>query len=312
VEVRYGPAGTPAEQWQGVLAEQGATTTWLTPVQDGAVYLVKARAYNALVRGAWCTAVLHQVVGKTAAPADVAGLAVTAIPGGVLVAWTASTEADYDSTEVRYGASWAAGTRIFRGAAGGFVWPWPTAAAYTVRAKHFDTSGNESATDSTVAITVGNSSLISTPELLPGAAAEVVSASATAVSVVTGSGIPTYSLLRWQDVLTYTFTPDFSGTVLVAATGSATINTPSSGTSAHYAVLTTMLDSGTLNAAGRIDQIYIDVGFSARINTVIAHTREFTVTSGVPVTLTLRAQLLDPAVTTVIDQVTWRVEKIKR
>lgn len=80
-----------------------------------------------------------------------------AVPGGVAISVTPSTEADVrtgGALEVRVGASWAAGTRIYRGPADRFTWPWPAQGAYTLRAKWIDSSGNESATDATLSLTV--------------------------------------------------------------------------------------------------------------------------------------------------------------
>jgi hypothetical protein len=139
-------------------------------LQSGVHYIFKARAVNGVgVRGDWSSTSLHQIARKTTAPATVAGLAATAQPGGVRVSWTASTAVDHGETEVRYGASWAAGTVIYKGRAASVIWPWPTAGSYTVRAKHRDTSGNESASDSTASITVGSASLINTSEMVANA-----------------------------------------------------------------------------------------------------------------------------------------------
>ncbi|HNB43311.1 MAG TPA: phage tail protein [Burkholderiaceae bacterium] len=188
VEIRYGLANAAESTWQSFTAERGQSKAYIKGVRDGLLYLVKARAFNALVKGAWTLPVLVAVSGKSAAPSNVAGLAATGIPGGVQVTWTKNTDADYLETEVRYGASWAAGTSIFRGAAAGFVWPWPAAGSYTIRVKHRDTSKNESA-EATVAITVGNGSLIDTGNVVPGAiSARATSHVSTSVGTAGTSG----------------------------------------------------------------------------------------------------------------------------
>lgn len=189
VEVQWGPAGSNPDTWQSIKATDGQSGVFLGPVQDGNTYLIRARAYNRLASGAWTPLVSHQVVGKTAAPANVSGLASTALPGGVGVSWTPSTEADYAETEVRVGASWAAGTRIYLGPADRFTWPWPTAGSYTLRAKHRDTTGNESATDSTLSVTVGNGNLIPTTGMQPQAATDAFTDETSADSVtIPGTG----------------------------------------------------------------------------------------------------------------------------
>jgi hypothetical protein len=174
VEVRYGLSTAPESAWQTVQAPFGQAKVYLTEnIRDGQLYLVKARAFNGLVKGSWCLPVLHAVVGKTALPANVAGLTTAALPGGVQITVTASTELDVitgGGLELRTGASWAAGTTIYKGPGSAFVWPWPAAGTYTVRAKWWDSTGNYSATDSTTSVTVGTGNLIDTTQINVGAA----------------------------------------------------------------------------------------------------------------------------------------------
>lgn len=147
---------------------------------DGDTIIIGVRLKNTLGQVGPESFVGHRVVGKSALPAIVSGLASSAIPGGVLLTVTPSTEADViagGALELRTGASWAAGTRIFRGAGDRYTWPWPAAGTYTVRAKWIDSSGNESASDAALSVTVGNGNLISTAALQPGAATEVVNSS---------------------------------------------------------------------------------------------------------------------------------------
>jgi hypothetical protein len=158
VEIRYGLATEAEAAWQSTVAPRGQAQAYLTEnIHDRLIYLVKARAFNALVKGPWCLPVLHQVVGKTAAPANVAGLAATNLNGDVAISWTASSEPDYAYTEARYGASYAAGTFVGRIAGNTLLWPYastPGAGALTIWAKHVDTSGNASATAASAAVTV--------------------------------------------------------------------------------------------------------------------------------------------------------------
>lgn len=161
VEVRWGLAGTAESTWQSVEQGEARSQLWLDRgIKDGSIIAVKARAFNALQRGPWCTPITHQVIGKTAAPSNVSGLTATQVPGGVQITWTPATDIDYQETELRYGASWGAGTRIFKGAAAAFLWIWPAFTTYTIYAKHRDTTGNESASASTVSITVDKGSLV--------------------------------------------------------------------------------------------------------------------------------------------------------
>jgi hypothetical protein len=85
--------------------------------------------------------VLHR--GKTEAPAAVQGLALAVVAGALRGSRTPSTEADYERTLYRYGASFAAGTPVpGTSDAAGFTWPSPPPGAYTLWAADVDSSGN--------------------------------------------------------------------------------------------------------------------------------------------------------------------------
>lgn len=203
-----------------------AGEAYITDMPDGAPLLIKVVGVNRFgVRGADAF-IAHTVVGKTQPPSTVAGLSVTGIPGGVQVTWTPNADVDYAYTEVRTGASWGAGTRIFRGAAGGFVWPWPAAGSYTVRVRHVDTSGNLG-TEVTAAITVGNGSLIGTPNIKPGSVVKVTTpTTATALSVTGSSGTNNnYSATGvYTAVGTHTWTADASGEAFINISGRASFS----------------------------------------------------------------------------------------
>lgn len=163
IELRWRTAA--AATWvDGAPVAGNQTSAYIGPLVDGTAYLVEARAVNGLsVPGPWLR-LFHVAEGKTAAPAAPTGLAATVRPGSVEVAVNPNTEADYSETEFRIGASWAAGTRIYRGSAFSFLWPWPAQATYTLRARHYDTSGNESA-EATLGVTVGSGVLVNTPNV---------------------------------------------------------------------------------------------------------------------------------------------------
>lgn len=159
--------------WQAMPPAAGdAVAAYIDNLPDAQVVLIGARFVNGVGRASHWATIGHYVVGKTALPAAVADLTATAQPGGVGVTWTASAEADYAETEIRHGASWAAGTVIYRGRGTSVAWAWPAAGGYTLRAKHRDTTGNESG-EATLAVTVGSGSLIGTVNILPGSAAVV-------------------------------------------------------------------------------------------------------------------------------------------
>lgn len=65
VEVRYGVASWPESQWLRQVVEGAATRVDLPGVQQGQLYLVKARYFNALVNGPWSQPVLHSVGSRS-------------------------------------------------------------------------------------------------------------------------------------------------------------------------------------------------------------------------------------------------------
>lgn len=172
VVVRWRRVGTDSE-WREIQVDAADEGVYLLGAQDGDRVAIEAWAVNdGGFRGASDT-VVHVVVGKTAAPSTVGGLSAATTPGGVLIQWTASTDADYGGTELRVGSSWSGGTMIFRAYARAYLWPWPAAGSYTVRARHLDTSGNYSASDATASVTVDDSALINTDQVVQGAATSV-------------------------------------------------------------------------------------------------------------------------------------------
>jgi hypothetical protein len=87
-------------------------------------------------------------------PGAVTGLAAGGGPGAGRITWTPNTEGDYSETELRLGASWAAGTLLARIKGSTYPWTIATAGSYTVWAKHLDALGNESTNAVSVVVTV--------------------------------------------------------------------------------------------------------------------------------------------------------------
>jgi len=87
-------------------------------------------------------------------PGNVLGLAASGGAGAGRITWTPNTEGDYAETELRLGASWAAGTLLARIKGSSYPWTIATPGTYTLWVKHVDQLGNESATAATVSVTV--------------------------------------------------------------------------------------------------------------------------------------------------------------
>ncbi len=143
IELSWRTAGSSV--WTVVNAAGDDTQAYLTGVKDRTQIIVSAVVVNG--NGARSPAVseAHFVLGKSAAPAAVAGLAAAVIPGAVRITWTPCAEADYAETLLRVGPSWAAGTPLPSiGPASSYDWLWPAVANHTIWAAHLDTSGNRS------------------------------------------------------------------------------------------------------------------------------------------------------------------------
>ena len=309
VEVQWCDAGTG--DWQSAPALPGDSSGInIVPVPDGRAIIVRVRAINVAGRaGPWVSAV-HDVAGKSAAPSNVAGLAATVQPGGVAVSWTAPIDTDLLETEVRVGASWAAGSVVYRGKATSFVWSWPTAGTYTVRARHRNTSRVESASDATVSVTVDEAVLINVAELRQNAATAVYSASASGISVTGNTGFPTGS---FTDLVSYTWTPPYDCDVVITAEGWASISTPASGANADYASFSTrIISNSTTLGATRNYAVDDQIGYSKSIRVATARVQRFAATGGVAYTVKCQGQQPTNLVTTTVDEITMRIEEIRR
>ena len=149
IELRWRRLGVDAaDQWRSVDAPGDSTGEYLLGAGVGDKVVVGLRAVNSL--GARGDEVLldHTVDGDTTAPANATSLAYANVVGGMRVSWAKPTEGDYLSTEVRQGASWAAGALLWIGNASNMTWTPPLAGAYTLWVVHRDRSGNESAPQS--------------------------------------------------------------------------------------------------------------------------------------------------------------------
>lgn len=178
------------DTWQQLPQTPGAiTSAYIGPLSDTGVIIIRARAVNSAGRaGPWST-IEHTVVGQTQPPSDVTGLTHAAVMGGVNISWTRPTDVDYLRTELRVGATWAAGTVIDKGTgADGFFWQQMTAGTYTVWAAHVDQTGNYSAAPASILVTIGAASLVATSNVAPGAISTVTPSTSAgyALTIVAG------------------------------------------------------------------------------------------------------------------------------
>ena len=140
IEVRYGMFNQPESAWMSVEVPGTATSIDIAGVQDGMIYVIKVRAKNSLVSGAWSLQLSTRVVGKQAAPSNVVGLRAVNDNGSIRISWDPCLDADYWFTEIRYGSSWAAGATVVQVSGSAYLWPFPGVGTYQIWVCHADTS----------------------------------------------------------------------------------------------------------------------------------------------------------------------------
>ncbi|MCW7541877.1 phage tail protein [Aquabacterium sp. A7-Y] len=160
IEVAYIRADQPMSdgQWQVLTVPGDATEVFVTGIDDRLVYVIRARAHNALATGDWSTQVVHRVVGKTAPPSDVPW----ALVAGNRLTWGPVADLDLAGYRWRYvsGASvnWAAGQPMHEGLLTEASWVMSTRplGMSTLMVKAVDTSGNESESPAYVITDLGD------------------------------------------------------------------------------------------------------------------------------------------------------------
>lgn len=133
----------------------GLTEAYISPVQDGVSYDVRARFINGLgATGDWAQNLNHSAVGKTEPPSNVSGFAGTFTNGETHLSWTHISDVDLSHYKIKRGSSWAAGTLIADGVVGNSYIDTTlmTAGSNTYWIKAVDTSGNESASATSVLV----------------------------------------------------------------------------------------------------------------------------------------------------------------
>lgn len=145
VEVQYRSVVSSGD-WTRVLVPGSATELVVTDVQDGDVYVIRARARTAWAVSDWCTQVVHAVVGKSEAPPDVSVFTLD----GSRLQWSAVDAVDLAGYEVRfnYGSNtwWDSANPLHAGllTASPYTFSQRFADVVTLLIKARDTSGNYS------------------------------------------------------------------------------------------------------------------------------------------------------------------------
>jgi hypothetical protein len=139
--------GTPA-----LVRADSLTTHTLRGLQAGRAVVVQVRAVNGLpVRGPWTLPATLITAGDTVAPGAPTGMGFANVVGGMRVTWAQSPARDYLESELRQGASFAAGAVLYVGSATAHTWTPPADGSYTLWLVHRDRSRNTSTPTSLVA-----------------------------------------------------------------------------------------------------------------------------------------------------------------
>ncbi len=166
VEIRYWRMGDLSDTFQTFRAQGTDSQAFLSGVRSGSMYIVTARTVSVVTQGPWCSQVVTNATGKAAAPSNVTSAAYSLGSGRVHLSWDPCTDLDYKLTEIRVGASWAAGTKIASVAAAAFDWPQTTSASYTLWFAHLNWSSVYSGTPASLSVTVDSSVLATYPSTL--------------------------------------------------------------------------------------------------------------------------------------------------
>lgn len=116
-------------------------------------------------------------------PSTVAGLSVAIVSNGLLASWTACPDADYASTLLKVGATWASATLVTQKKSTSHLLQWAPAGQLKVWAVHVDALGNQSTTPVSVTLTIAAPS--APPNLAVGFGTASIEASWSAPAVGT-------------------------------------------------------------------------------------------------------------------------------
>lgn len=158
IETQFAVAGT--SDWQtGPATPAAQSFDWLSPVEDGLTYAVRARYRNSANRlGPWSIAELHLVIGKRELPPSVLNFTVL----GTTFAWTPVFAQDLAGYQLRFNygqnTAWGTATLLHTGIVTESPWApenYPSG-QITVLIKAQDTTGNQSANAAAIVTNLGD------------------------------------------------------------------------------------------------------------------------------------------------------------
>jgi hypothetical protein len=158
IEIEWSAVGS--DSWERTTSGGDTTAAYVSPVQDGAYYNVRARAVNPYMntKSDWIYTAPHQVVGKTAPPADVPWFLIE----GKTLTWGQVTDIDLAGYRIRYNyglkTSWGDASPLHAGilTQSPYTPDVMPSGQVTLMVKAVDTSGNESGTPAIIRTVLGD------------------------------------------------------------------------------------------------------------------------------------------------------------
>lgn len=157
IEVQYRPSAENAE-WASEVVPGNETQVIVAPVEDGAYYIIRARAKTTLAVSDWNLQVQHRVLGKNEPPPNISNLSIS----GAVLNWTPAAALDLRGYVFRfhYGTNrdWGTAAPLHEGVltSSPFELTARPGGVVTIMGKALDTSGNESVAAALVVLNLGD------------------------------------------------------------------------------------------------------------------------------------------------------------
>lgn len=299
VEIRYWRMGDSADTYSTIKALGTDTQAFLPGVRVGSQYVIVARAASVVTQSLWTAQIFITVSGKTNAPANVTNLTAIEVYGAIVLTWDQPANFDYARTELRRGASWAAGVPLtgslptyVRGVS--YHWAWPAIGSYTVWAAHYDTSGNASASPASLSVTVDSAINLNESQV----------ATATGVTITKAKHSPDGETFR-DNVISISYTPAQNCNAVLSVSGVASYTTGAA--NAFAQLLGGVYISGSFTSTGDCLNMYLKSGVATQSGTGISGSRTFALTGGTPYVFKFLACKFDSTDTASVDSIEMRL-----
>lgn len=155
--------------WQDAMFNGSDTSGYITNVQGGATYILRARAINNAGRaGSWNIPALHVAVGKTEPPDDIEFFSIA----GTVLSWEHVTNIDLAGYVIRFhygqNTDWSSAVPLHQGLITESPFDLVTRpeGAVTLMIKAQDTSGNQSANAATISTNLGDADIANIVETI--------------------------------------------------------------------------------------------------------------------------------------------------